>query len=44
MISATVSGGLLSGFTVGNVGGFVFSHHLFVDDTLILCGANLVHL
>jgi hypothetical protein len=44
MISATVSGGLLVGFSVGNVGGLVYSHLLFVDDTLILCGAHPTHL
>jgi hypothetical protein len=36
MISAAVHGGLLQGFTVGNVS---FSHLLFADDTLIFCSA-----
>jgi hypothetical protein len=44
MISATVNGGLLSDFSVGHIGGFVFSHLLFADDTLIFYGANPVHL
>jgi hypothetical protein len=44
MNSATVSGGLLSDFSVANAGGFVCSHLLFVDDTLIFCGANPDHL
>jgi hypothetical protein len=37
---------LLSGFSVGtrNVGGIDISHLLFVDDTLIFCGANPDHL
>jgi hypothetical protein len=37
MITATVSGGLLDGFRVGNTS---FSHLLFADDTLILCDAS----
>jgi hypothetical protein len=37
MITATVSGGLLDGFRVGNAS---FSHLLFVDDTLIFCDAS----
>jgi hypothetical protein len=44
MIFATVSGGLLSGFSVGNVGGFVFSYLLFAEDTLMFCDANPIHL
>jgi hypothetical protein len=43
MIYVAVSGGLLSGFSVGNARGFVCSH-LFVDDTLIFCSANPDHL
>jgi len=37
MISAAVGGGLLEGFSVGNVS---FSHLLFADDTLIFCNAR----
>jgi len=44
MISTAVSGGLLSSFSVGNVGRFVFSQLLFTDDTLIFCDANPIHL
>jgi hypothetical protein len=33
-------GGVLDGFSVGNVAGFVFSHFLFADDTLFFCGAH----
>jgi len=44
MIYAAVSGGLFFGFSMGNVGGFVFSHLLFVDDTLIFCSSTPVHL
>jgi hypothetical protein len=42
MISATLSGGLLSGFFVGT--GVDISHILFADDTLIFCGADPNHL
>jgi hypothetical protein len=40
MISTAVSGGLLSGFSVGtrNDGGIDISHLLFADDTLIFVG------
>jgi hypothetical protein len=43
MISAALRGGLLSGFYVGhwNAGGINVSHHLFVDDTLTLCGVDI---
>jgi len=41
MISATVSGGLLDGFSVGNTS---FSHLLFADYTLIFCDALPAHL
>jgi hypothetical protein len=46
VISAAVSGVLLSGFYVGtwNVGGIDISHLLFSDDTLIFCWADLDHL
>jgi hypothetical protein len=44
MIYVAVCRGLLSDFSVGNVGGPVLSHLLFVDDALIFCGANLDHL
>jgi hypothetical protein len=47
MMSATVDGGLLGGFTVGSrsVAGIVVSHLLFfADDTLIFCEANGEHL
>lgn len=42
LIFALVSGGLLFGFFVGtmNVGGIDISHFLFVNDTLIFCGAS----
>jgi hypothetical protein len=43
MISTAVSEGLLSSFYVGNVGGFVCSHILFVDDTLIFTGDGRGH-
>jgi hypothetical protein len=33
----------LVGFSVGNAGRFVFSHFLFVDGTLICCGAYPTH-
>ena len=29
---------------MGNVGGLVFSHLLFVDSTLILCGTHPTHI
>jgi hypothetical protein len=35
---------MLSGFSMGNVGGFDFSHLLFADDTLIFYGANPDHI
>jgi hypothetical protein len=41
MIPAAVSGRLLDGFSMGNI---VFSHILFVDDTLIFCGPFPAHL
>jgi hypothetical protein len=42
MLSATVDGGLLSGFSVGSrLSGVVNISHLFTDDTLIFCGKNL---
>jgi hypothetical protein len=43
MISAVVSGGLVSGFCVGiwNVGGFDITHRLFANDTLIFFGVDL---
>jgi hypothetical protein len=44
MISTAVSGRLLSSFSVGNVGRFVFSQLLFTDDTLIFCDANPIYL
>jgi hypothetical protein len=44
MISAAVSGGLLSGFSVGTRVGFDISHLLFADDTLIFSGADPDHL
>ena len=44
MIYVAVSGGLLDGFSEDNVAGFVFSHHLFADDTLSFCGAHPTHL
>jgi len=37
MISVAVGGGLLEGFSVGNV---TFSHLLFADDTFIFCNAR----
>jgi len=42
MISAAVSRGLLSGFSVGTR--VAISHLLFDDDTLIFCGTNPNHL
>lgn len=42
MFSATLSGGLLSGFFVGT--GVDISHILFADDTLIFCGVDPNHL
>jgi hypothetical protein len=44
MISAALCRGLLSGFSVGNVGGLVLSHILFANDTLIFCSATPNHL
>jgi hypothetical protein len=46
MLSATVNGGFLSGFSVvfRNYDALNISHLLFVDDTLIFCGTNLDHL
>jgi hypothetical protein len=41
MSSAAVSGGLLFGVSVGNVGGIEFSYLLFVGDTLTFYGANV---
>jgi hypothetical protein len=41
MISAAVGGGLLEGFSVGNV---TFSHLLFAYDTLICCNARFAQL
>ncbi|XP_041011404.1 uncharacterized protein LOC121255192 [Juglans microcarpa x Juglans regia] len=43
MIESLVEGGLLHGFSVGN-GDLNISHFLFVDDTLIFCGAHLGHI
>jgi hypothetical protein len=46
MMAITESRGLVDGFSVGsryNVG-IVVSHLLFVDDTLIFCGANEEHI
>jgi hypothetical protein len=43
MIFTVVSGGLLFGFSVGNVGGIDFSPLLFADNTLIFYGANPDH-
>jgi hypothetical protein len=41
MLSVAVSGGLLDGFSVGNV---AFSYFLFANDILIFCDALLGHL
>uniref|UniRef100_A0A2N9IAI6 Reverse transcriptase domain-containing protein n=1 Tax=Fagus sylvatica TaxID=28930 RepID=A0A2N9IAI6_FAGSY len=42
MLSRAVSGGYISGFSVGNSTGveLSISHSLFADDTLIFCGAD----
>jgi hypothetical protein len=46
MLSATVNGGLLSGFSVGSrhSGVVDISHLFFADDTLVFCGAKPEHL
>jgi hypothetical protein len=46
MISIAMSGSLFPGFSmgIGNIGGIDISHFQFVDDNLILCGANPDHL
>jgi hypothetical protein len=46
MLSATVNGGFLSGFSVGSrhSGVVNISHLLFADDTLVFCGAKPDHL
>jgi hypothetical protein len=45
MLSAVENGGLLSSFYMGsrNIGALNISHFLFVNDTLIFCGANPNH-
>jgi hypothetical protein len=42
IIYAGVSGGLLPGFSVGNVGGIDLSRLMFADDNLFFCGANQI--
>jgi hypothetical protein len=46
MITATIDGGLLSGFSIGSRHSCVvsISHLLFADNTLVFCGANPDHL
>jgi hypothetical protein len=45
MLNATMNQGLLTGFSVGSKDNeeLVVNHLLFVDDTLIFCGAQVEH-